>query len=82
VSTQPPAEPQISADGKFYWDGQRWVPMPVRVVPWKLEAVALLVIVLVGTISFMLIHASTSGGHGPEHLVKADPKTLVARGED
>jgi hypothetical protein len=27
LSTQPPAQPQISADGKFYWDGQRWVPM-------------------------------------------------------
>jgi hypothetical protein len=27
VSGQPPAQPQISADGKFYWDGQRWVPM-------------------------------------------------------
>ncbi len=27
VSGQPPSQPQISADGKFYWDGQRWVPM-------------------------------------------------------
>jgi hypothetical protein len=25
VSEAPP--PQVSPDGKFYWDGQRWVPM-------------------------------------------------------
>ena len=23
-----PDEPRVSADGKFYWDGSRWVPMP------------------------------------------------------
>lgn len=23
----PPPPPQVSPDGKFYWDGQRWVPM-------------------------------------------------------
>jgi hypothetical protein len=27
VSEPPPGQPQVSADGKFYWDGQRWVPM-------------------------------------------------------
>jgi hypothetical protein len=27
VSDAPPPPPQVSADGKFYWDGQRWVPM-------------------------------------------------------
>src|SRR2546426_9871464 len=26
MSGQPPP-PQVSPDGKFYWDGQRWVPM-------------------------------------------------------
>lgn len=25
--SSPPPPPQVSADGKFYWDGQRWVPM-------------------------------------------------------
>ncbi len=25
MSTPPP--PQVSPDGKFYWDGTRWVPM-------------------------------------------------------
>jgi hypothetical protein len=24
----PPPPPQVSPDGKFYWDGERWVPMP------------------------------------------------------
>jgi hypothetical protein len=23
----PPPPPQLSPDGKFYWDGTRWVPM-------------------------------------------------------
>jgi hypothetical protein len=26
VSAEPPP-PQVSPDGKFYWDGQRWLPM-------------------------------------------------------
>jgi len=28
VGAQPPAGPQLSPDGKFYWDGQRWQPVP------------------------------------------------------
>jgi hypothetical protein len=27
VSSEPPPPPQLSPDGKFYWDGQRWVPV-------------------------------------------------------
>ena len=27
MSADPPPPPKVSADGKFYWDGQRWVPM-------------------------------------------------------
>jgi hypothetical protein len=26
VSADPPPPPKVSPDGKFYWDGQRWVP--------------------------------------------------------
>ena len=33
VSSQPAAPPQLSPDGKFYWDGQRWVPMPAAAAP-------------------------------------------------
>jgi hypothetical protein len=82
MSSQPPSQPQISADGKFYWDGQRWVPMPARAVPWKLIAVASLAILLVGAGSFALLHSLAAGHQAPEHLVRADPKTLVARGDD
>jgi hypothetical protein len=28
VGAEQPPPPQVSPDGKFYWDGQRWVPMP------------------------------------------------------
>jgi hypothetical protein len=28
VSAEPPPPPKVSDDGKFYWDGERWVPMP------------------------------------------------------
>jgi hypothetical protein len=30
VSAQPPSQPQISADGKFYWDGTAWRPLPAQ----------------------------------------------------
>lgn len=30
--TEQPPSPQISPDGKFYWDGQRWLPMPGQAV--------------------------------------------------
>lgn len=30
VGADPPPPPQVSPDGKFYWDGQRWVPMQGR----------------------------------------------------
>ena len=31
VSTQPP--PQLSPDGRYYWDGQRWVPVQQALPP-------------------------------------------------
>lgn len=31
--SDPPPPPQVSPDGKFYWDGQRWVPMPTQQAP-------------------------------------------------
>lgn len=27
MSAETPPPPQVSPDGKFYWDGERWVPM-------------------------------------------------------
>jgi len=58
MSAHPPSQPQISADGKFYWDGQRWVPMqqaaPMQVRPtshrgrnFGLGCVGLIVLVIV-----------------------------------
>lgn len=58
MSEPPPSQPQISADGKFYWDGQRWVPMqqtaPMQVRPTShrgrnlgLGCVGLIVLVIV-----------------------------------
>src|SRR6266850_6772946 len=31
--SDPPPPPQVSADGKFYWDGTRWLPMTQAVAP-------------------------------------------------
>lgn len=27
--TDPPAPPQVSPDGRFFWDGEAWQPLPV-----------------------------------------------------
>src|SRR5436309_2975465 len=28
MAGEPPPPPRVSDNGKFYWDGERWVPMP------------------------------------------------------
>jgi hypothetical protein len=28
VSDEPPPPPLVSPDGRFYWDGDRWIPLP------------------------------------------------------
>ncbi len=33
MSAEPPRPPQVSPDGKFYWDGTRWVPMQTPAAP-------------------------------------------------
>ena len=33
--SEPTPPPQVSPDGKFYWDGTRWVPVPPTPVPPK-----------------------------------------------
>jgi len=56
--SEPPPAPQISPDGKFYWDGQAWQPMPTsgpapapplgsigyhaRATPWELRPAAVI----------------------------------------
>jgi hypothetical protein len=36
--SDPTPPPQISPDGKFYWDGQRWVPMRPAPQPTQLQS--------------------------------------------
>jgi YVTN family beta-propeller protein len=31
VSAEPPAPPQLSPDGRFYWDGEKWVPVEAQI---------------------------------------------------
>lgn len=33
MSAEPPPPPLVSPDGRFYWDGEKWVPMPAASVP-------------------------------------------------
>jgi hypothetical protein len=35
MSLPPPPPPQVSPDGKFYWDGTRWVPMQQASHPFQ-----------------------------------------------
>jgi hypothetical protein len=37
VSGEPPPPPQVSPDGKFYWNGDRWVPMQPSSLPAPLR---------------------------------------------
>jgi len=65
---QPP--PQLSPDGKFYWDGQRWVPMQTAVASQRrgmpcvtrtgcmIIFVVLLVIIVAAGIGTAISHGS------------------------
>lgn len=54
----PPLSPQVSPDGKFYWDGRQWVPLqgapqPAAMQPpvsrdWTVLVVVVILVVLVG----------------------------------
>ena len=33
MSAEPPPPPQVSPDGRFYWNGERWVLMQVPAPP-------------------------------------------------
>jgi hypothetical protein len=79
VGAQQPPPPQVSPDGKFYWDGQRWVPMQQAaaqpVVPQPAAArshrgrnLAILAAVLVG----LAILGIALGGHSNKNTLKWD----------
>jgi hypothetical protein len=88
----------VSPDGKFYWDGQRWLPMhqtpkqPPNPVEGKtsrdLREIALvlgvitLVLIIAAGTIFLLNRGPSSSPAAQAGLVRADPKTLVAQGAD
>lgn len=94
--SDPPPPPVVSPDGKFYWDGQRWLPLheapqPSKPVEGKasrdlreiglvLGVITLVLITGAGTI--FLLNRGPSSSATQTGLVRADPKTLVAQGAD
>jgi len=70
VQSQPPAPPQLSPDGKFWWNGQAWVPVGAaqqqqrsgRSGCWIVAGIIVAVLLTIGIISF-----AVSGGSGAGH---------------
>lgn len=60
--TQPTAPPQYSPDGRFWWDGVAWQPVP-QAVPASVAAAA--PITATSPRNPTLVAASTSGFGGP-----------------
>ena len=96
--SDPPPPPQVSPDGKFYWDGQRWLPMhqapqqPPKPGEGKASRDLREIAIVLGVITLVLIFGAGTIfllNRGPSSspatqagLVRADPKTLVAQGAD
>ena len=62
-----PTPPQVSPDGKFYWDGQRWVPIqaaaqPGYAAPRKGHGLRNVSLGCLGLIALVIIIASLSNG--------------------
>lgn len=83
MSGQPPPGPQISPDGRYYWDGARWVPRypPQAPAPKRstgrtsgtLAIVAITVVVVVvvaifGGIAWFVTHQSCTEGYAGTDL--------------
>lgn len=79
MSQQPGAEPQYSPDGKWWWNGYQWVPVPStpprllhKQVGFRLAVVSVLVLVAAcGGLALLASHASGSPsaavtGYDPE----------------
>ena len=72
--TPPPAPPEVTPDGKFFWDGTHWAPLqksvedspPASGHGWgKTAAVAIVALFVGGFVGFAIgsgSHASPSGG--------------------
>lgn len=57
-----PPPPQLSPDGKFYWDGQRWVPVQAAAAPpqrWATRGVPCVTnvgcLIIIGIVIFLAI---------------------------
>ena len=47
--SDPPQPHQVSPDGKFYWDGQDWMPMQrASPRPWPWVAIGLVIAIPIG----------------------------------
>jgi hypothetical protein len=70
--SDPPPPPQVSPDGKFYWDGTRWVPMqaqaaaePQPTAPSKGHALRNVSLGCLGLIVLLIIIGiAANGSHG------------------
>jgi hypothetical protein len=60
-----PAPPQYSPDGRFFWNGQQWLPVPAvqQKTGWGCGRIFLVVAGLV--VAVVIIGALASGGHSP-----------------
>jgi hypothetical protein len=71
MSAQPPSQPQVSADGKFYWDGQRWVPMqqaasvPVRPISHRGRNLGIGCVTLIALGIFISVLGNNSSKNQP-----------------
>lgn len=95
---EPVPPPLVSPDGKFYWDGQRWLPMHQapqqppkpgeRKASGDLREIALvlgvitLVLIIGAGTIFLLNRGPSSSPAAQAGLVRVDPKTLVVQAGD
>lgn len=90
MSESPPT-PQVSADGKFYWDGNHWVPLqntpatpvtpatPASNSDWgKVAAVAVVALIVGGIGGFLIGSASHGASPGGTALGDTSPPVSSA----
>jgi hypothetical protein len=78
---QPGSDPQYSPDGRFWWDGQRWQPMPSapsprRRPPFRWVVLAILAVLIVGTVAAV----AYSKVANPQHTITGTMTLFDASG--
>ncbi len=71
--SSPPPPPQVSPDGKFYWDGQRWVPVsapaqaPAQPQRWATRGVPCVTnvgcLIIIGVVIALVVIGLLAGNH-------------------